>query len=200
MGSILFGEPVSVSNNTSVPDCQLVRAVHAGQHLQHCLVVFVRQKSNTGIFCRSAFEYNTADCNPGCILPISGQAVKDLKAQDRTHDIWLTRGLVHNGLGIYTAWATIATLLNLAVVISYSSHDIGVVTASIVALVLLTSKLVGFIVLDLLVLDRFSRFNFTPYIVVVVALSGSIANNWDPDTMLFAFTAFLLGLSGTACW
>jgi hypothetical protein len=49
------------------------------------------------------------------------KAAPELVAQGRSKDIWWTRALVHNGLGIYATWTSIATLLNLAMVISYSS-------------------------------------------------------------------------------
>ena len=42
-----------------------------------------------------------------------------LVEQRRVVDIWLVRGFVHNGLGIYATWTSIATLLNLAMVIRY---------------------------------------------------------------------------------
>lgn len=114
-------------------------------------------------------------------------------------DIWLIRGLVHNGLGIYATWTSIAALLNLAMVIAYSNgSDVSVSTASTVALAILTVEIAAFVATDLLFLDRYSRYTVTPYAVVVVALSGSISKNWQTGATNAIFAAVLLALGSLA--
>ncbi|XP_012671514.3 uncharacterized protein LOC105890087 [Clupea harengus] len=50
-------------------------------------------------------------------------------------DLWLVRVMVQNGIGIYTTWTTIATLINLTIVMDYngqlSTLDAGTVSFSI---------------------------------------------------------------------
>lgn len=119
--------------------------------------------------------------------------------QGRTFDIWLVRGLVHNGLGIYATWTSIATLLNLAMLITYTdSSKVSVSTASTVALAILTAEIVVFVFTDLLLLDRYSRYTITPYLVVIVALIGSISKNWQAGATNSIFMAVLLGLGSFA--
>ncbi|KAK7468158.1 hypothetical protein BaRGS_00036622 [Batillaria attramentaria] len=122
-----------------------------------------------------------------------------LVEQGRSVDIWLVRGLVHNGLGIYATWTSIATLLNMAMVITYSDgSDISVKTASTVALGVLTAEIVVFVGTDLFLLDRYSRYTITPYLVVVVALIGSISKNWESGATNSIFTAVLLAVGSLA--
>jgi len=118
-----------------------------------------------------------------------------LAEQGRTVDIWLVRGLVHNGLGIYATWCSIATLLNLAMVITYESDPkISNVDACTVSLVCLGVIQLVYGTTDMLKLDRYSRYTITPYIVVVVALIGSITKNWQDGARLSIMTAVLLGI------
>ena len=123
----------------------------------------------------------------------------ELVSQGRAVDIWLVRGLVHNGLAIYATWTSIATLLNLAMVIAYSDgSDVSVPTACTIVLGVLAAEIVAFVSTDLLLLDRYSRYTFTPYIVVIVGLVGSIAKNWEPAATNSIFTAVLLGLASVS--
>lgn len=127
------------------------------------------------------------------------KSCSELVTQGRAVDIWLVRALVHNGLGIYGTWVSVATLLNLAMVITYSDgSDVSISTASTVALGVLAAEIVVFVSTDLLLLDRYSRYTFTPYIVLVVALAGSISKNWESGATNSIFSAVLLGLAGAA--
>ncbi|XP_045208580.2 uncharacterized protein LOC123560457 [Mercenaria mercenaria] len=119
--------------------------------------------------------------------------------QERKSDVWLTRFLVQNGLSMYATWCTIATLLNLAFVLTYrSSHDIGQQNASTVSLSILSVAIVAFLVADWVFLDRYTRYTFTPYIVLVVAFTGSIAKNYEEGARNTIFTIVLLAVSGAA--
>ncbi|XP_076437414.1 uncharacterized protein LOC143276672 [Babylonia areolata] len=123
----------------------------------------------------------------------------ELLGAGRQVDIWLVRGFVHNGLGIYAAWTSIASLINLAIVITYTDgSDVAMTTACTIALGVLTVEILVFVSTDLLLLDRYSRYTFTPYIVVVVGLIGSISKNWESGATNSIFTAALLGLGSLA--
>lgn len=94
---------------------------------------------------------------------------------------WLVRGLIQNGLAFYATWTTIATLINFAITLSYEG-DVSVKTSSTIALAILTVELVSWISLDIVLFDNFTRYSLTPYLTVVVAISGVISKNYNLDT------------------
>ncbi|XP_053383038.1 uncharacterized protein LOC123540311 [Mercenaria mercenaria] len=119
--------------------------------------------------------------------------------QERKSDVWLTRFLVQNGLSMYATWCTIATLLNFAFLLAYrSAHDIGQRNASTISLGILSGVIALFLVTDWFFLDRYTRYTFTPYIVLVVAFTGSLAKNYDEGARNTIFTIALLAVSGVA--
>ncbi len=67
----------------------------------------------------------------------------------------LLQGIFHNGLGMYAAWATIATLLNLGVVLTYED-EIGISQpiSSSISLAALAIVVVAYIFLDHVVLEK----------------------------------------------
>ena len=78
----------------------------------------------------------------------------------------MSRFLLHNGLGIYAGWASVASLLNISIAAVYA--DPGNITKekmAIVALSILTAELLIWLVLDLSVFDPYTRFLVTPYLV-----------------------------------
>ncbi|KAK3592747.1 hypothetical protein CHS0354_016503 [Potamilus streckersoni] len=116
--------------------------------------------------------------------------------ENRKYDVWLVRLLVHNGLAIYATWTSVATLLNLAHTIAYkSSTPIDQNDASTVALSVLSAEIAAFYSTDIFFLDRYSRYTFTPYIVLIVALSGSVAKNYTYGTRNSIFIAVLLAIA-----
>ncbi|KAK3592746.1 hypothetical protein CHS0354_016502 [Potamilus streckersoni] len=124
--------------------------------------------------------------------------VIQLLKEGRRYDIWFIRILLHNGLGIYATWITIATLLNLAHTLTYrSAHDISQDVASTVSLAVLSAEILVFYITDLVVLDRYTRYTVTPYLVLVVALSGSFSKNWVAGARNPIYIAVLLALAAT---
>ena len=123
-------------------------------------------------------------------------ASPELAQQGRTSEIWLTRGLVHNGLAMQATWVSVATLLNLAMVLTYSGSKVASVdTAATVSLSVLTLEIAVFAVTDLCLLDRWTRYTLTPYVVLVVALSGSISKNYSAGARNSIFSVVLLAAS-----
>lgn len=98
-------------------------------------------------------------------------------------DLWMTRILVLNGLYTYGTWLTIATqLLQLTSVLQY---DLGVHGTTIAAatLWLLTVVVLGYFALENTVLDRFNRFIFTVYPVIIWGLIGIISQHWSQEEL-----------------
>ncbi len=91
-----------------------------------------------------------------------------------TADVWKIRLLVINGLGVYASWVSIATPLFLGICLAYS--DLGprlsVEDASTVTLAILSVELLVWFCLDMLKLDRYVRYLWVPYFVIIWALVG----------------------------
>ncbi|KAM7390441.1 hypothetical protein PAMA_008548 [Pampus argenteus] len=93
-------------------------------------------------------------------------------------DLWLLRVLVQNGVMIYTTWTTIATLINLTIVLTYVAKMPPTDAATISYSMLTVILLVWFIV-ENFVLDKHVRYILTIYPVVIWALSGNLDKNYD---------------------
>ncbi|KAJ0022909.1 hypothetical protein NQD34_015043, partial [Periophthalmus magnuspinnatus] len=96
-------------------------------------------------------------------------------------DLWCYRIIVQNGVMIYTTWTTIATLINLAIVLTYEANmnqtDAGTISYSILCVVLLS-----WFVLENTVLDKHVRYILIVYPVVIWALSGNLDKNYIPES------------------
>lgn len=123
--------------------------------------------------------------------------IMSLKRGEAGKEIWFVRILVQNGLAFFATWVSIATLLNFAMVLTYT-WSVEMQIASSVALGILTLDIVVWFTLDNFFVDKFVRYTITPYIVLVIALVGSILKNFDLDTNYrnSVFTAVLLGVAG----
>ncbi|GLD54731.1 uncharacterized protein AKAME5_000731100 [Lates japonicus] len=96
-------------------------------------------------------------------------------------DLWLHCVLVQNGVMIYTTWTTIATLINLTIVLTYdvkmSPEDAATISYSVLAVLLLV-----WFVLENSVLDKHVRYILIIYPVVIWALSGNLDKNYDASS------------------
>lgn len=120
-----------------------------------------------------------------------------LRKNGLAKEAWMIRFMVQNAFAFYATWTTIATLLNLASCLAYRA-DMDMNTASLVSLGILAFEIVFWFILDIFFLDRYVRFLFAPYCVVVWALSGSVARNWVPGDRNAIFTVTLLAVGGAA--
>lgn len=111
-----------------------------------------------------------------------------------TSDVWCIRLLIQNGLVFYTTWVSVATCLNLTIVIQYDLGANGSKAAT-GALCVLLLLIIGWFVLENFVLEKYTRFVFTEYIVLIVALSGILKKNWTDGSGNQAFVLSLLVLS-----
>ncbi|KAI3355284.1 hypothetical protein L3Q82_018136 [Scortum barcoo] len=96
-------------------------------------------------------------------------------------DLWLLHVLVQNGVMIYTTWTTIATLINLTIVLTYEANmsplDAATISYSILGVVLLV-----WFFLENVVLDKHVRYILIIYPVVIWALSGNLDKNYDAES------------------
>ena len=92
-------------------------------------------------------------------------------------DLWITRMLVVNGMCIYATWLTVAVLVQFTTIIQYEADAPGNTAASI-SLWLLSVEVLSYFALENTVLDRFTRFIYIVYPVLIWSLIGVIAENW----------------------
>lgn len=107
--------------------------------------------------------------------------ITTLRKMKMEREIWFVRFLIQNGMAFYATWVTVATLLNMAIVMTYDG-DVSQPLSSTIALSILSVELVIWVFVDIIILDNYTRYTFTPYITIVVALSGIMSKNYDLDT------------------
>ncbi|XP_077389101.1 uncharacterized protein LOC144026348 [Festucalex cinctus] len=96
-------------------------------------------------------------------------------------DLWLIRILVQNGVMIYTTWTTIATLINLAIVLVYEAN-VSQTNAATVSYCILTVVLLVWFFLQNVVLDKHLRYVLIDYPVVIWALAGNFDKNYNAES------------------
>ncbi|XP_022065400.2 uncharacterized protein LOC110961910 [Acanthochromis polyacanthus] len=111
-------------------------------------------------------------------------------------DLWLHRVLIQNGVAIYATWTTIATLVNLAIVVSYDGN-MSPPDAATLSLSILTVVLIVWFVLENFLLDKYVRFILSIYPAAIWALSGVYTKNYNPaaPTRNNIFIAALLAIA-----
>ncbi|ESO86803.1 hypothetical protein LOTGIDRAFT_235205 [Lottia gigantea] len=111
-------------------------------------------------------------------------------------DVWLVRHLMQNGLSCYAAWVTIATMVSLTTLLTYS---IGVPqsTSSSIVLCVIAVEVVIWFLLDVILFDKYTRYVYSPYIVQAVAAAGIMAQNYDLNKR-FLNSIFMLCLVAVA--
>ena len=125
------------------------------------------------------------------------RSIRILEQQGVTKDIWLIRFLVQNGIVFFATWVTIATLLNFGITLHYI-WDVDLNLASTIPLACLSFIILCWFVMETFVLDKYIRYTFSEYIVLIVALIGSVVANYDLDTNYrnSIFLVVLLGVVG----
>ncbi|XP_039983481.1 uncharacterized protein si:ch211-161h7.5 [Xiphias gladius] len=111
-------------------------------------------------------------------------------------DLWLLRVLVQNGVMIYTTWTTIATLINLTIVLTYDAK-MSPADAATISYSILTVLLLVWFVLENVVLDKHVRYILIIYPVVIWGLSGNLDKNFDAKSPSLngIFIAVLLAIA-----
>lgn len=110
--------------------------------------------------------------------------VEHLKQKKQLIDLIMTTVLLHNGLAVYATWTSVATLLNMGIIMRYTGNNtqdettVGIVVLSI----LLVEEAVWFL-LENSLLDCYVRYIFTIYPVLIWALAGVITKHIDDDNL-----------------
>lgn len=123
----------------------------------------------------------------------------------RDHGAWLRHNhpidlsiiqiLVQNGIATYATWTTIATLLNLTVVMTISS--VSQTNSATVSLCLLLVEVLVWFTVENFVIEKHVRYIHTVYPVIIYALSGSVSEHYNAEapSRNAVFTVSLLVLA-----
>ena len=80
-------------------------------------------------------------------------------------------------MAFYLTWLSLASNLNFASFLHYVA-GVDLYLSSTIALIIILGCIVTYFVLENLIYQRYLLYVFTPWIVVIIALSGSIGKNW----------------------
>ena len=119
----------------------------------------------------------------------------DLIRCGQRKEVWMIRIIAQNGLSFYCTWVSIATILNFTIVLVYTA-EVSQDNAASAGLAILTAEILLFFALQTSVLDKFIRYTFSPYLVLVFALSGVLAKNWDSSNRNSIWTVVLICVAG----
>ncbi|XP_065656636.1 uncharacterized protein LOC105846010 isoform X2 [Hydra vulgaris] len=97
------------------------------------------------------------------------------KTNIKTFDIWCQRILVQNGLLFYATWTTVATLINVAIVLSYNM-GISTVISSLISLSILGVLAAFWFYLENFVFRNYTEYTVSAYISLIYALTGVFSN------------------------
>ncbi|ELU01912.1 hypothetical protein CAPTEDRAFT_169768 [Capitella teleta] len=109
------------------------------------------------------------------------EAASELIHEGKSRELWLVRGFVHNGVGMYATWLTVASHVGLSATLIYREPFLSMDVACSICAGVLSAFVVLYTVLDNFVLDKHTRYLFTPYVVLVWALVGIIQRGFDPE-------------------
>eukprot|EP00795_Rhopilema_esculentum_P004555 gene4555-20810_t len=110
-------------------------------------------------------------------------------------DVWCVRFLVLNGIMTYASWVSIATCLNLCIALT-TDMNVGMSQAAMGVLALLLLIILVWFAMENYFFERYTRFVFIEYIVLIVGLSGIVKRHWTDGSGSQSFALALLALSG----
>ncbi|RUS79465.1 hypothetical protein EGW08_012769 [Elysia chlorotica] len=125
-----------------------------------------------------------------------------LSKAERYSEILLHRLIVHNGLALYAMWSMYVAACNVAVAMIHNEkHSVDKDLSTGVAMTMMAVFMVGYFLMDVTCLDRFTRYTGTPYMVSIFVLSACIfrQEDWKSDDVNFIFLACLLTLAFLFC-
>ena len=111
--------------------------------------------------------------------------------------IYLTP-LRHLGAMMNATWVSIASLLNVAMVMHYRWEVDLSLSCNIILGILLVELLIWFVLENFSKLQSSLNYSYTDWPVVLWALSASLAKNYDPDLTSSKFALALLIISAVA--
>eukprot|EP01083_Nonionella_stella_P011411 32440_1 len=90
------------------------------------------------------------------------------------------RVLINNGVAFYAGWCSVASCLNFGLFLAFPC-DVDQYIASVAALSVLSVILLAYLSLDFYALKRLFIYTYSPYVVLLWALSGILTNEGNND-------------------
>ena len=125
------------------------------------------------LFLFNVFFYPTLAMLVGYFYKVRSEAHKA--------DTVLTWILPVNGLFLYATWTTIASLVNLAAALEYTSTNVSATNSGTVSLSLLLVTVIVYFILENTVFYRFLQYVFSVYAVIIWALIGVLSVHWGVE-------------------
>lgn len=123
-------------------------------------------------------------------LDANGKAYKKGNA-----DVWVHRVILQNALELYATWTTVATAINLAVVLSYGTGLCSTRIASLVSLSIIGVLAILWFIVENSVLLEYTPYTFTVYVTLIIANLGIVYNIYATDKLVGGLSLGLLVLS-----
>lgn len=114
--------------------------------------------------------------------------------QDRYKEGKFLQVTVINSVAMYATWAIICTVINLGMILVYRwSRPLSEEVTAILCVSLLAFMSLVYVVLDSTLIERYTRYCLSPYIVVIWTLAGSVAENYNPGNLSSLMSTFFIG-------
>ena len=120
---------------------------------------------------------------------------QELIQQGKSRELFWVRLLVHNGIGMYVTWTVVASLVGLSIMLIYREPFLTQEAASAISASLLSVAVLAYTILDVFIIDKNTRYLFTPYLVLLWALKGIMDKGFFPERTYSIIVAVLLGYS-----
>ena len=110
-------------------------------------------------------------------------------------ELWFIRILVQNGLAMFAMWGCVAAMFNFGVVLTYGTGAKQEV-ASTVSLSIFTLEILIWWVFDNVVFEKYLRYLFSPYVVLLISIAGIISKHYEKNkySTNTIYTVILFGL------
>ena len=118
---------------------------------------------------------------------------KELADDGRKVDVWIVRFLVIEGVAIHAAWLTIATILNLSMVIQYEWEVLSVYETTLFSILTVAIMALIWFIIDLVFLDRYLRYAITPYIIGFIYYAR-VKRNTEYESDVFVINTVFIAL------
>lgn len=137
-----------------------------------------------------------------CVVALAGSVYslhkneEELKLTNRRAEVGWVIGLVHNGLGMYTTWVVVDTIINLVALLIYQ-FGIQPEIAYVVGLSIFACVILLWFILDSFVFWKATLFLITPYVVTSLIFAGMLSRNWNlaSPNAITIYLIVLLGIS-----
>lgn len=160
------------------------------------MFAWARLEGNLSFICTFASQV--------CLNTAIAYAFNDLKAfldangkayKKGNADVWVHRVILQNALELYATWTTVATAINLAVVLSYGTGLCSTRIASLVSLSIIGVLAILWFIVENSVLLEYTPYTFTVYVTLIIANLGIVYNIYATDKLVGGLSLGLLVLS-----